>query len=214
MTQPRMELLNPNLFLSGPTEALVKACVSEIKKVPQWNTIFNDYIDGYERTDYPIRAFPALRIYNKTYRKEHESHYIYGDLLMDIIYPADIRRNETQDFQDTLAAALLQQFRRPTFFSVLCGLIPGLNELGKVFDVDKTLGMQWQDGILPLTEIKANFRIDLKVWDDYLESELRTKDDPFIRTLGDLEEIATTIRGVPGEEELPSEIELEIDQTV
>lgn len=188
-----IEKLKINPFIDGPTEALVKAVALSIASTPEWRYIFKDNIDVYKRDDYSFRQLPALRVYNERYRKEQESHYINGEIVLDILLPADIRRSELQSFQDTLSSAMMQQFRRPNYFSTLVAQVPGLNELGKVFDVDKTLGLMVAEGACPLTEMKPNFRIDLKVWDDYLERTGRTKEDPFNVTLANLVTVASEI---------------------
>lgn len=192
----RIDKFQPELFLDGPVEFLVKKVASEIANVEEFADIFSEFIDPYRRMDYPTRALPALRIYNEHSLKEFESWFIVGDLKLDVIFPPSIRRNETQQLQDTIAAALLQQFRRPTFFNTVGEGVPGLNELGKKFDVDKSLGFDWEKEIVPLTQITLNFRLDLRIWDDYLENSLRTKDDPFNKTLGALKRIVTTIQGM------------------
>lgn len=201
------------LFLDGPAEFLAFKVADEIKKLQVWNTMFGGFVDFYRRMDYPIRAFPALRIYNENATKQFESWFIEGDLLMDVIYPASIRRNETQQLQDTLSSALLQQFRSTTFFnSVAEGLgEPGtLNELGKRFSVDKSLGFEWNQNIVPLTQITVNFKIDLRKWDEYLTQSDRTKNLPFEKTLGDLERLVTTVAALRDDGE--TELEEKVDQ--
>jgi hypothetical protein len=207
-----VDKLKINPFIDGPTQALVKAVAGSIGLVPEFKYIFGENIDTYERADYSERQLPALRVYNHEYTKEHESHYIVGELLLDIIWPPAIRRDETQAFQDILSSALLQQFRRPQGFNELVELVPGLNELGKVFSVNKQLGMVWQDGFLPVTEIRANFRIDLKIWDAYLESTGRTKDDPFNVTLKELRLISAKIQPVRDDSspDVPAAIDLSL----
>lgn len=188
-----IERLTINPFIDGPTEALVKAVALSIATTPEWRYIFSDNIDTYERIDYSFRQLPALRVYNQHYRKMQESHYIEGELVLDILLPASLRRDELQGFQDVLSSAMMQQFRRPNKFAELVAQVPGLNELGKVFDVDKTLGLMVGEGACPLLEMKPNFRIDLKRWDDYLESTGRTKEDPFNVTLKNLVTVAVAI---------------------
>lgn len=180
-------------FMNNPVEFLVHQMALQLKAVPQWKKIFGDQIDSYKRMDYSIRSLPALRLYNDDFNKEFESWFIEGDVKADIILPASMRRNETQQVQDTLASALLQQFRRPLFFDALDAVVPGLNELGKRFTCNKSLGFEWEEGMVPLTQITINFRLDLRVWDDYLEQTERTKDSPFEKVLGDLEKIVGTI---------------------
>lgn len=198
-------------FFTGPAEFLVQETCRQLKLVSQWVKIFGDLIDPYKKMDYSMRALPALRIYNDDCRKEFESWFVEGDLKADIILPAVLRRNELQQVQDTLSMALLQQFRRPTFFETMNARVPGLNELGKRFSVDKSLGFEWEENWVPLTQITINFRLDLRIWDDYLEETDRTKDSPFEKVLGNLEKIATTIEGLK-EDSTEAEIEIGIEQ--
>ena len=190
----RIDYLASNPFLLGPA-ILVDAVRDKIAAVTQFAGLFGDAIDAYKRNDYAVRNFPALRIYNESYVKEFDSWFIVGDLMLDVILPPAIRRNLIQDFQDVISSALLQQFRRPTFFADVDALVPGLNELGKTFSVSKNLDFVYNNEYCPALQITANFRIDIRAWDDYLESQYLTKDDPFEATLGDLELIAASILG-------------------
>lgn len=190
------ESLETTLFLTGPAEFLCAEIATKLLSITAWSTIFGEYIDPYKRMDYSFRALPALRVYNNSYLKSYESWFVDGDITLDIIFPANLRRKETEQLPDTVSAALLQQFRSSTFFEDLCGKVPGLNELGKRVDVDKSLAFEWGENLLPLTQILMNFRVDLRKWDEYLESNYREKETPFERTLEDLTEIFTEIRAV------------------
>ncbi len=200
-------------FITGPAEFLVQETVRQIKLVPQWVKIFGEFIDYYKRMDYSMRNLPALRIYNDEAHKEFESWFIEGDLKADIIMPAVLRRNELQQVQDTLSMALLQQFRRPAFFDVMTQRVPGLNELGKRFAVDKTLGFEWEESWVPLTQITINFRLDLRIWDSYLEQTDRTKDSPFEKVLGNLDRVVSEIQGLK-DDLANAEVTEEIDQQI
>lgn len=199
-----------DLFFDGPGEFLAREIVTRLKVGDPWKTLFGDAIDAYQRMDYSERAFPALRIYDRGYTKEFDSWFINGDIFIDLIWPPSIRRRETQQLPDTVASALLQQFRRPGFFAELCGAVPGLNELGKRFSVDKSLGFEWKDGVIPLTQITVNFRVDLREWDRYLERTDRTKDSPFEVAIGDLRRMVSEIQGLHDDQEI--EVRIESDQ--
>jgi len=188
-------------FFNGPVEFLVNRLAYELRQDKTWAKIFGEFIDPYMRMDYSLRNLPVLRIYNLAQTKEFESWFIEGDIKADIILPASLRRNETQQVQDTLSAALLQQFRRPAFFNNLVEKVPGLNELGKRFQIDKSLGFEFEESEAPLTQITLNFRLDLRVWDQYLEDTYRTKDSPYEAVLGDLEKLVATIDGMRDDNE-------------
>lgn len=189
-----------SLFADGPAEFLVRKVSEKLKGIEEWKALFGDFIDGYRRMDYPERALPVMRIYNNSFSKDFESWFVNGDILIDIIWPPSIRRQEQQQFQDSIAAAVVQQFRITKFFQELCDEIRGLNELGKRVTVDKSLGFEWQDGIVPLTQITVNFRIDLREWDRYLEETNRTKDSPFEVSIGDLKRMVSEFCGVNDDE--------------
>lgn len=185
-----------NLFYSGPCEFLIKVIVQELCKVSQFKDLFAESIDCYKRMDYSVRELPGMRIYTDRYTKEFESWFIEGDVKLDIIFPASLRRDELQSYQMTIASAILQQFRRESFYEAVEERVPGLNQLGRRVDVDMSLGFEWQDEIVPLTQITLNFKVDLRMWDDFLTKTNRTKDEPFCETIVDLRRIVSTIQGL------------------
>lgn len=200
------------IFFDGPAEFLVKQLAAKLKAVPEFAEVFGESIFGYLRQDFSIRQLPGMRIYNQRFTKEYESWFITGDVKIDVIFPASIRREETQQLQDTLSAAIVQQFRRPGFFSAMEAVVPGLNELGKTVSSDKSLGFEWGEDVVPLTQLTINFRIDLRQWDEYLEATNRTKEQPFKPTLGDLKRIVSVIEGL--REDMETELRISSDQTV
>ncbi len=185
------------LFLTGPGEFLCREICRKLLASPVWPAIFGEFIDPYKRMDYGMRNLPAIRLYTNGYRKDYESWFVNGNVTLDLIFPANIRRVETMQIPASICAALLQEFRRPTFFSELMEVVPGLNELGKTMDVDNSLAFDFGgEDLAPLTQVLVNFKLDLRDWDSYLESDDRTKDEPFTRPLGDLEQIVTTIQAL------------------
>lgn len=206
----KIDELTPELFLDGPAEFLAHYVVEVLKATPQWTAIFGEFIDSYKRMDYPQSCLPALRVYENGYKKEFESWFIDGNLNLDIILPASVRREGLQRIPDQLSAAMLQQFRRPKFFTAVNDKMPGLNKLGASFEVDKSLGFEWGDQVVPLTQITVNFRIDLREWDLHLEQTNRTKDDPFEETLGKLQRLVGKIQGLKDDNSV--QVEIPVDQ--
>jgi hypothetical protein len=191
-----VEGVGTKLFLTQPAEFLCQQVAKLLGAVPAWRVIFGESIDAYMRMDYQQRSLPALRIYNTLYEKQFESWWVEGDLVLDLIFPPSLRRRDLQQYPDTISGALLQQFRRLSFFNAVSAVVPALNELGKKFRVDKSFAFEWGSDLVPLTKILVNFKIDLRIWDSYLESDDRTKDDPFERTLADLAMIGITIQAL------------------
>lgn len=191
-----LNLKQSNLFLDGPADFLVKVVCEELLVDPLWRSFFGENIDPYKRMDYSIRSLPAMRLYNNMWDRQFESWFITGDLTADIIWPASIRRNELQMLPSVIGSAMLQQFRRTPFFNAIRAKVPGLNELGKSFGVDMSLGFEWGEEIVPLTQLRINFRIDLRQWDEYLENQNRTVDDPFEATLASLKKIVNVVQAL------------------
>ena len=191
-----LEAVETNLFLTQPHELIVMVFRELLLADPQWTELFGTQIDEYPRTDYSIRSLPAMRVYVDSWSKDYETWYESGEVKIDIIWPPSIRRNELQQLPATVAGAMIQQLRRPSFFTAMCAKLPSLNEFGKTVTTDFTLGFHWEDDVLPLTRMTCNFRVLLNDWDDYMESDFRTRDFPFTRTLADLERIFTTIEAL------------------
>lgn len=212
-------LATPTPFLEGPAELLCRSMAELLVAVPQFKLVFGDNIYGYKRMDFSIRELPGIRIYNQQATKNSDHAFITGDILVDCIFPASLRRDELQRVQDAISGALWQQFRRPAFFFSTRALVPGLNELGRVLLVDKSLGYVWssaesEDEVVPMTQFTINFKLDLAIWDDYLTAQCRTTEDPFERTLKELESIHVLIKGVQGTEPTPVDVTLDADATV
>ena len=134
---------------------------------------------------------------------------------MDVIFPTNLRRKLQQKYQDIITSALCQQFRRDSFFLTVGNDVPGLNELGKEYTADKSLGFVWGGNATeaaPLTQIRANFRLDLRQWDDFLISDDRTKNDPFEKTLGDLQSITSVIDALKDDDTV--ELSIEANQSI
>jgi len=194
----RIEWLdNPDWFLQ-PADRLPATVAAMLQQEPVFKRIFGDSIVDYKRMDFSMRELPALRVYNDQGRTDSDTWYLTGDLKLDIIFPASLRRRETQKFPDLVTSALLAMFRSDAFLRNVKASVPGLNELGKAYSWDKSLGFIAADAaeLQPLTQITANFRILLEEWDRYLTSDDRTRDDPFRKTLGDLETLYLHFRAV------------------
>ena len=213
----RIDHLKEEPFLDGPGDALSASVAAALRTVSPFALIFGTAIEDYPRQDFTLRDLPAIRIYNDNYAKTAESWFIDGELTLDIVLPMSCRRGELQRFPDKLSAALMQQFRRPSFFSKVSASVPGLNYLGKAFTVDKTLAFNIETNEVPAVQCKADWRVDLRAWDDYLERDGRTKDDPFDRTLVSLRGYAISIAGLndDGSEEieLSAEFKAQISTT-
>lgn len=191
----RLEQLEEPSWYLQPADRVVDSMVQLFKAEPVFAKIFGDEIDGYKRMDYGARAFPALRVYTDTGRNEGVTWYANGDVKVDVILPASVRRNDLQKFSDLLTSTVFAQIRRQSFLDSMRKLVPGLNELGKVFSWDKGLAFQpaESEDLFPMTQIVVHYRVLMEEWDRFMEDDYRTVDDPFERTLADLLTMYMTI---------------------
>lgn len=209
-----IEGVETDLFLTGPQEFLIRTFCDLLKAQPLWLKLFGDNIDPYMRMDYSARNFPSMRVYCDKWGRNFETWYNNGDLQIDIIWPASIRRTELQQIPMTIASALEQQLSSPKFFEALCAKVPGLNEFGKRLDVDMSKFFSYgEDDAYPFTRLKVGFRIDLAAWARYLESDNRTKDEPFQRTLKDLRLLVGVIEGLRSEDPDAVDVTVGIQQS-
>ncbi len=192
----RVDILESPTWFLQPGDRIVETLVDQLKAEPTMQLIFGDNIEGYRRMDYGVRQFPAMRVYNETGEKTAETWYVNGDIKIDIGLPPSLRRAQNQKFPDLLVSAMLSLFRAQPFFERVRAHVPGLNQLGWNFRYDKGLAFVPAEGDpVPLTQIVVNFRVLLTEWDAYLESDDRTPQQPFEKTLEDLRIIALSILG-------------------
>lgn len=208
------EPLESNLFLTQPAEFLVSEVAEFFRGTERWSKFFGESIDDYCRYDYSTRQLPAMRIYIDRWTKQFESWFVEGEMKIDVALTPSLRREELQQYSQTLAGAIMQQMRSPSFFQLIDSAVPGLNELGKTLSSDLTMAFEYQDGVVPLVQVTANFKIDLREWDLYSESDNRTKNEPFARPLGDLRKIATTIEALRSEDADDIELTLGLIQEI
>jgi hypothetical protein len=187
----RVELLDSPDWHLQPGDKIVATLVDAIKAEPVFSRIFGSSVYGYKRMDIGVREMPAMRIYNDTGRKEAETWYLNGDVKLEVILPASTRRQDLQRLSDLMTSALIAWFRAQPTFRTVAAKVPGLNQLGWFFSFDKSLAFQpgADSDPCPLTQITVNYRVLLNEWDAYLESDDRTSEEPFRRTLADLERI-------------------------
>lgn len=190
----RIDLLELPSWLLQPGDKIVASMVTELRKEPVFAAIFGESIEPYMRADFGVRDLPALRVFDPSGKKDAETWFSDGFIRAEVIFPPAIRREQLQAYPSVVRSALMAQFRREPFFAAVRAAVPGLNRLGWSFSWDNTLGFIPRDteNVCPMLQITLDWRVDLAEWDRYLESDDRTVDEPFKKTLGDLERIIAT----------------------
>lgn len=195
----RIEAFERKIWLDGPAEYLVSTVAELIAKEPTFAAVFGKDVYDYRRTDLAFRNLPALLVYTDGYETQSQTWDMDGTITLDVVFPAELRRGQLQRFPDMLAAAMTQQFRRPKFFNAVRTKVPALTRLGRTQNVDKTGVAVLPDEEkkeVPVLSIVCDFRIDLNKWDQWLEQDCRTTDDPFVRTLYELRRLIIETQAV------------------
>lgn len=192
----RIDQLATNPWLDGPTQFLISAVVDSLRSEPTFALVFGEFIDAYQREDYGMRNLPALRMYSLTGKKTSEDWFIDGEIKCDAIFPPRIRRADLMAVPSMVVSALMQQFRRVSFFTAVGKYVPGLNRLGRELGYDHSLALRVGDDLCPVSQITMDYRIDLRQWDRYLEANGRTVDQPFEQTLLDLRAMTGSLIGL------------------
>lgn len=210
----RIETLDSPTWFLQPGDRITQSVVEELLAIPVMVKIFGDRIVPYKRMDFGAREFPALRVYSPNGSKAAETWYLNGDVRIDVIFPASLRRDEQQRFPDLVTSALLAVFRAQPFFEAVKAKVPGLNQLGWNFSYDKDLGFIQRDAedINPLTQITLNYRVNLNEWDEYLESDDRTPEQPFEKTLADLEKIYVELQAKDDDNATADTVDITVKQ--
>lgn len=187
----RINILEAPSWMLQPTDKIVPAICAELANEPVFKEMFGEAIEPYMRGDFSVRDLPALRVFDPNGRKDAETWYSEGIIRAEVIFPPSIRRAELQAYPALVRSALLAQFRRDSFFSAMRKQVPALNRLGWSFSWDNTLGFVARDAdeVCPMVQITIDWRVDMAEWDRYLESDDRTTDEPFEKTIGDLKKI-------------------------
>lgn len=213
------------LFLEGPSQYLVPRLLAQLAKVPQMVKVFGPYKGtskepdtanqrwaSYQRFDWSLRQLPAISIYESDVEtKQAENGYMPGSVRLMVCWPASFRRPDLARIPKAFHSAMVNFFGSDLAFQLLDSqanvdgsgvrlesVVPGLNEIGKEISDTKNVEGIVESEPVPVTMIDIKFRIDLRQWYRFLESDNRTKEMPFERTLADLEEVFGEYDGLPG----------------
>lgn len=221
-----------SLFLEGPSQFLVPRLLTQLSKVAQMTQMFGPYKGvgvseqrwaDYQRFDWSLRQLPAIQLFESDAEtKQAENGFINGTVRMMVIWPASFRRSDLARIPKAFHSAMINFFGSDLSFALLDSqansdrtvVVPGLNELGKEIVDQKNVEGVVESELVPVTMIDIRFRIDLRQYYRFLESDNRTKELPFERTLADLKQVFGEYDGLPGNDTSEVETILEQDVTI
>lgn len=205
------EPLVSNLFITGPIEFLCYEVSLFFKNNSPWKELFGESVYYYPREDLTCYELPSICVYRDSVgRRQSTSHYYEGNITIDFALPVSLQRETMHQVAETIASCFNLQLRGAgTGIQEIYNKTPGLIAFGYTVEDEKFYkGSSLNSNEALIVSFKAGFKVDLKLFDKYMESDNRTSDYPFIRTLDDLKSIFTTIAGVDNEENNKVEVDL------
>lgn len=179
----------------------MKRLLETIASIPQFKTLFGPFktFDDanqrwacYARFDWSLAQLPAINVYEADpEQKTSDNAWLDGSVRIMVFWPALMRRPDLQQIP-VLFKGALQNFFGSRYTDALLDPYPTLNLATKVPALNR-LGMEmtWSPQVegnvagetVPVTILDVKYRIDLRRWQDYLESQDRTQADPFTVSL-------------------------------
>jgi hypothetical protein len=217
-------------FISGPGEILVPRLIMAMAQIPQMQSLFGPVLDSqgqfglrwadYSRYDWSLRQLPAINVYESgAENKEAEQGYMTGSVTLQIFWPANFRRSDLARIPRTFSAAITNFFASQYAIQLLdphptvnvSTKVPGLNELGKNITWSPNVEGLVESELVPVTMVEVRYRVDLRAWYRFLDTDNRTKENPFARTLVDLAQVFGVYNGI---QESPDNVQVEIPQHI
>lgn len=196
-----------------PTATLVKRLMETMASIKLFTNLFGpmtafDFDDQrwscYARADWSIRDLPAVNIYEgEPEQKTSDNAWLDGSVRIAVYWPPQLRRADYQQFPVLFKGAMQKFFTSKYMYPLLDPhptvnvetKVPGLNKFGSEISWTPQIEGAVQDTNVPVTILDVKYRIDLRAWYRYLETQDFTKDDPFEATLHDWIRIQGGING-------------------
>lgn len=224
-----------DLFLTSPGEELSNKTLMQMAKIPGFTTLFGPYKSDdsgakntdqqrwadYNREDWSIRQLPALNVYESgSEDKESDNAYLNGTMRFQVFWPPNFRRSDIARVQAAFKGVMENFFASQYVDAMLDEHISiervekvlGLNQYGKVLNWTPNVEALVENNLVPATIVDVRYRIDLRAWYRELEFQDRTRQEPFKKTLGDLQNINGEYDGTVQVD--PEQVELEVDSEI
>jgi len=192
-------------FLTGPGEVLVPALIAAMAKVMPFSDLFGPFTTvkdpnsrwaSYPRFDWSLRQLPVINVYEKEPEEKTSSNaWLNGSIGMQVFWPASFRRSDLSRIPRTFSAGLLNFLESDAAFALFAA-VPELNELGKMVTWTPNVEGLVESELVPVTLCDVKYRVDLRAWYRFLETDSRTKQNPFVRDLADLQVVGGEFDGV------------------
>jgi hypothetical protein len=201
--QMKQESLSAD-FLNGPGEVLVPNFISALSQVKPFRDLFGPFTNvkdpnsrwaSYSRFDWSMRQLPVINIYEKEPEEKTSSNaWLNGTVGIQVFWPASFRRSDLSRIPRTFSAGLLNFLESDAAYALFTG-VPGLNEIGRSVIWTPNVEGLVESELVPVTMCDVKYRVDLRAWYRFLETDDRTQGQPFIRTLADLQVIGGGYEG-------------------
>ena len=196
-------------FLSSPGDDLVDKTIAQLKKIPAMVKLFGDGENGswanYNRFDWPVRMLPAINILEAgSESKTSDNGYLTGTIQFQVYWPSEFRREDLSRVP-TVFKGVIENFFNSKFVGDMLdelatiqrdAKVYGLNEYGKTLTWSPNVEGLNDGEMTPMTIVDVQYRIDLRAWERALEYQDRTVQNPFEKSLADLNGMLGEIDGV------------------
>jgi hypothetical protein len=207
-------------FLPGPGQSLINSILTQMSLVPQFIEVFGPFTvddenqrwSDYCRFDWSLRQLPAISLFEKdSENKTTTNGWLEGTAGIQVFWPANFRRSDLSRIPSLFKAAV-QNFFESDLANQLFSIVPGLNKIGAEINWQPNTEGLVEAELVPVTLIDIKYKIDLRQWYRFLETDYRTKGQPFVRTLDDLSVVALAIHGLT--EQTGTSVQDEVDVTL
>ncbi len=210
-------------FLTTPGEDLVPKLLMQLASLPAFTALFGPYKPAnnqqrwaeYQRFDWSVRQLPTINVFeSQTEEKQSDNAYYTGTVSIQIFWQPNQRREDLRQMQTTMKG-IIQNFFSSDYVKVMMdeiyfiqrpAKVYGLNEFGKQLTWSPNVEGLVENEMVPITIVDIRYRIDLRAWYRALEFMNRTKENPFVVTLSDLNTIGGEYDGIIGTD--PSDVKV------
>lgn len=218
-------------LLTGPGEDLVPKTLLQLSKIAGFIKLFGPYVENkgdqrwadYQRFDWSIRQLPTINVFEgQVEDKTSDQAWLNGTISFQVFWPPNFRRADARQVEVAFKGAMQNFFSSQYVKTMLDELyyiqrpekVYGLNEYGKVLNWTPNAQGLVESELVPVTLLDVRYRIDLRSWYRALEFMDRTKDNPFEKTLEDLEQIGDPGLYQGSKDPEGAEVEVEIEQSI
>lgn len=187
----------PLEFEDGPGQHIVRQVLSKLKTFPAYDRIFGRNVYDYQKDDLSTDDLPALMMFET--RETYDPRFLRGVLRMWVILPHGMDQGDALAFARACGKSLIEFNQTATWLfdsgtpELDTHVVPGLSEFAQRggANYERAFSLINNDAA-PALEVTADYAVDFRVWEAWLEEQCRDR-NPFEDRLEQLLELYGTI---------------------